>query len=45
MTPFEQGIEAFHEGMPLDANPYEDGTDESDSWTRGWYAAADGDMT
>lgn len=34
-----EGEEAFLRGLPLTANPYIDGTGDSDLWTLGWRAA------
>jgi ribosome modulation factor len=34
--PFLEGMDAFGRGVPLDACPYSDGTDERELWVSGW---------
>jgi hypothetical protein len=40
-TAFQEGYVAFREGFELSDNPYNEGSDEYDSWESGWVTAAD----
>lgn len=39
---FHQGVEAYHKGLPLNANPFYSATIAYAEWQRGFYAAMDG---
>ncbi len=36
LSPYAEGEEAFRAGKTLDANPYDEGTDDALDWEDGW---------
>jgi hypothetical protein len=34
--PFVEGMDAFGRGVPLEARPYPEGSDEQELWLLGW---------
>lgn len=38
---FNQGEQAFHEGMPCDNNPYPTNTNENYHWNLGWHSSGE----
>ena len=42
-TPYDQGFQAFLEGLDQESNPYDSGTDDFYDWEGGWVAASDQD--
>lgn len=38
-TPYQKGLEAFDNGLIVESNPYEPGSDEYYSWLCGWQNA------
>lgn len=41
---YAKGYIAFKEGMDLEDNPFEEGSDDYDSWEAGWVSGADEDL-
>lgn len=41
ITPYDDGFEAFHNGTDLDANPFQEDTDDYYEWEAGWVTASD----
>lgn len=42
---YAKGYMAFKEGLELSDNPYDEGTDDFDSWEAGWVSGAEEEMT
>ena len=39
---YNEGYEAYEEGVDFDECPYDEGTDGQTGWTKGWRAANEG---
>jgi len=37
---YDQGYQAFLEGLDLESNPFQEGTEEHDEWESGWVNAS-----
>ena len=41
MNAYDKGYQAFTDGMGIDSNPFENGSDDFFDWESGWVSAAD----
>lgn len=41
---YAKGYMAFKEGMELEDNPFEEGTEDYESWEAGWVSGADEEL-
>lgn len=41
---YAKGYMAFKEGLELSDNPFDEGTDDYDSWEAGWVSGADEEL-
>ena len=39
----QEGFDAYHNGLPIEENPYEYGTVEYDEWREGWITEEEAD--